>query len=594
MRSLKAFPNGALTMENNLQELNSSNYRLAPGVSDITGWPVRDQRGQLIGEVVELLFDPQAGQVRYLIIALPDRSESAAKRIIIPVGLAERDTDGSAVSLPEVTDEQIAQLPAYAGITGFDAEMEHATRGILEGHSQASYEHPQFYTHQHFNEDRFYPMTDLSQEPAEAVEARAERASRIVARLDHHDQLLTETQPSTTITTMEISEIALDVINDLIKINNDRAAGFEKAGTDLEGDDNGLIPVFNKLAGESLQYAAELTDIAQQYGGEAAEGTSTSGDLHRAWIDIKAAFTGHDLLAVLNECERGEDAAKAAYRDSLDPVNELSPELAQVLRIQQQGITEGHDLIKSLRDQVDTSEDDHDEEGTAQATAPGFEITNGSVDPATQGFAAQPSFDGAAGEYDKTAAYAPEPESIEQEEAWEEEKSSSTGNSKLMEFFVDELKDLLWAERELVDSLPDMAEAATSQELKTAFTNHLVETEVHVSRLEQIFGILGLEPDTTKCDAMAGIVDEGDVIISNTEEGTAQRDVGLIFAGQKAEHYEIASYGGMISLAKTLGYYEIAELLVLTIDEEKSADALLTEIAENHVNYEASTERAEG
>ncbi|MDB5005178.1 MAG: hypothetical protein JWQ34_3403 [Mucilaginibacter sp.] len=387
---------------------------------------------------------------------------------------------------------------------------------------------------------------------------------------------------------MEISEKAFDVINDLIKINNDRVAGFEKAGADLEDYDNGLIAVFNKLAGESRQYAVELTDIARQYGDEAAEGTSTSGDLHRAWIDIKATFTGSDLLAILNECERGEDAAKAAYRDALDPENELNPELAQVLQIQQRGITEGHDLIKSLRDQVETTDDDRNETEN---------ISNTTREPAYQEqqeqFTEQPSYEGAAGEYQNQAAYAPEPESIEQEEAWEEEQASSSANSKLMEFFVEELKDLLWAERELVETLPDMAKAATTQELKTAFTNHLAETETHVTRLEQIFGLLGLEPETTKCDAMSGIIDEGDGIISDTEEGTAQRDVGLIFAGQKAEHYEIASYGGMISLAKTLGYYDIAEMLVLTIDEEKSADALLTEIAENHVNYEASTERAE-
>jgi len=196
-------------------------------------------------------------------------------------------------------------------------------------------------------------------------------------------------------------------------------------------------------------------------------------------------------------------------------------------------------------------------------------------------------------DYQLNEGFIPEPESIEQEEEWQDQQGSGTGNSKLMEFFVNELKDLLWAEQELADTLPDMAEAATSQELKTAFTNHQAETETHITRLEQIFGILGLEPDTTKCDAMSGIIDEGDEIISDTDEGTAQRDVGLIFAGQKAEHYEIASYGGMISLAKTLGYYEIAELLVLTIDEEKSADALLSRIAENHVNYEAGKEPAE-
>lgn len=160
-----------------------------------------------------------------------------------------------------------------------------------------------------------------------------------------------------------------------------------------------------------------------------------------------------------------------------------------------------------------------------------------------------------------------------------------------MEFFVNELKDLLWAERELVETLPDMADAATSAELKNAFEMHLSETRTHVTRLEQIFGILGLEPDSRKCEAMSGILDEGDEIVSITDEGTAQRDVGLIFAGQKVEHYEIASYGGMIALAKTLGYYEVAELLVLTLDEEKTADGKLTEIAENQANYEASTER---
>lgn len=196
-------------------------------------------------------------------------------------------------------------------------------------------------------------------------------------------------------------------------------------------------------------------------------------------------------------------------------------------------------------------------------------------------------------DYQLNEGFIPEPESVEQEEAWREGEATAKSNSKLLEFFIDELKDLLWAERELVDTLPDMAEAATSQELKNAFSSHLEQTETHVTRLEQIFGILGLEPETTTCDAMSGIIDEGDGIINDTEEGTAQRDVGLIFAGQKAEHYEIASYGGMISLAKTLGYYEIAEILVMTIDEEKTADALLTQIAENHVNYDAGNERAD-
>src|ERR1700712_503320 len=192
---------------------------------------------------------------------------------------------------------------------------------------------------------------------------------------------------------MEISEKAIDVLNELIKLNNDRVAGFEKAGTDLEEDDNGLITVFQKLAGESQQYVTELTAIAQQYGGEAAEGTSTTGDLHRAWIDIKSTFTGGGLLAILNECERGEDAIKQAYRNALDADNELGPEITDVLQRQQQGVTEGHDLIRSLRDQAESTGDRTDDQDP---------VTSGTADPATTGFAPEPSFEGAAGEYDQT------------------------------------------------------------------------------------------------------------------------------------------------------------------------------------------------
>lgn len=170
------------------------------------------------------------------------------------------------------------------------------------------------------------------------------------------------------------------------------------------------------------------------------------------------------------------------------------------------------------------------------------------------------------------------------------ETTAVQSNSKLKEFFIDQLEDLLWAEKKLVKTLPKMQEAATSAELKDAFGNHLTQTQEHVSRLEQVFGIIGEDVDTTKCPAMAGIVDEGEDIIDDTEEGTAQRDVGLIFAGQKAEHYEIATYGGMVNLAKTLGYEDAASILRQTLSEEKEADALLTQIAENNINYQASTE----
>lgn len=169
-------------------------------------------------------------------------------------------------------------------------------------------------------------------------------------------------------------------------------------------------------------------------------------------------------------------------------------------------------------------------------------------------------------------------------------KSSMAKDSKLQEFFIDQLQDIYWAERKLVKTLPKLEEAATSQQLKQAFASHLKETEEHVSRLENVFEIIGEEPKAVKCHAMAGIVDEGEDIIDETDDGSSQRDVGLIFAGQKAEHYEIATYGGLIQLAKTLGYNDAAGVMGETLAEEKAADAKLTQIAEANVNQRASKE----
>ena len=166
----------------------------------------------------------------------------------------------------------------------------------------------------------------------------------------------------------------------------------------------------------------------------------------------------------------------------------------------------------------------------------------------------------------------------------------STDNSKLKEFFIDQLEDIYWAEKKLVKTLPKLEDAATTQQLKNAFANHLRQTEEHVTRLENVFNMIGEDADAKKCPAMAGIIDEGEDIIDDTDTGSAQRDVGLIFAGQKAEHYEIATYGGLVQLAKTLGYSEAANLMEQTLSEEKEADNLLTQIAENNVNYKASLE----
>ena len=419
---------------------------------------------------------------------------------------------------------------------------------------------------------------------------------------------------------METTEKTIDVLNDLVKINNDRVAGFEKASENLDEDGRGLRPVFNKLAGESRDNAIALAEKARQFNGGAEEGTSISGSLHRAWLEVKSTFTGNDLESILDECERGEDAIKAAYRSALDDANELPYEVVQLITNQQQGILSGHDLIKSLRDQ--TKAGDLDTNGDAQAnyitTQDNEEWKNKEED--FKPFASNDynnttdkdnDFDEdelalanevpAGPAVDRGPIDVGEYQSLNQEinqnnydlPGQQETDLPASGDSRLQEFFVNELKDLLWAEKKIAGTLPKMKEAATSAELKEAFENHLAETEGHVQRLEQIFGLLGLEPDTTKCDAMDGIVDEGEGIISDTEDGTATRDVGLIFAGQKVEHYEIASYGGMVSLAKTLGYTEAADLLILTLNEEKAADDLLTEIAENNVNYQASGEQKE-
>lgn len=174
-----------------------------------------------------------------------------------------------------------------------------------------------------------------------------------------------------------------------------------------------------------------------------------------------------------------------------------------------------------------------------------------------------------------------------------EPKLTKTNDSALEKLFTDMLKDIYWAEKHLVKTLPKLSKAATSPELKDAFTDHLAATKEHVTRLEEVFELLGKKAQAKKCEAMAGLAEEGTEMIENTEAGTATRDVGLIIAAQKVEHYEIATYGGLAQLATTLGYNDAAEILHSTLEEEKEADSLLTGIAENSVNYESSTEEGE-
>lgn len=162
--------------------------------------------------------------------------------------------------------------------------------------------------------------------------------------------------------------------------------------------------------------------------------------------------------------------------------------------------------------------------------------------------------------------------------------------SLLEKFFVDQLKDMYYAEQHLVKAIPEMQKAATSEELEDAFENHLKQTERHVKRLEKVFQLLGQKVEGKKCEAIEGLTKEAKSIISETKEGTMTRDAALIIAAQKIEHYEIASYGGLVQLAITMELHRAAELLDKTLQEEEDTDATLTQIAETSINVDAENE----
>lgn len=168
-------------------------------------------------------------------------------------------------------------------------------------------------------------------------------------------------------------------------------------------------------------------------------------------------------------------------------------------------------------------------------------------------------------------------------------KPKSNAASGLTELFEDGLKDIFWAEKALTKAIPLMAKNATSPELIDALNMHLTETEEHVSRLEKIFNLMDKKAVAKKCDAMAGLIEEGKGILEETEVGVV-RDAGIIAASQKIEHYEIATYGTLRQFAETLNLLEVATLLEQTLDEEKGADKKLTEVAVNAINVEAAEE----
>ena len=171
--------------------------------------------------------------------------------------------------------------------------------------------------------------------------------------------------------------------------------------------------------------------------------------------------------------------------------------------------------------------------------------------------------------------------------------STQSEETMLRELFIDELKDIYWAEKHLTKALPKMKKSATSEELAAAFEDHLAVTEKQIERVEQVFEILEMTPRAKKCDAMDGLVKEAQSLMEELPKGSAVIDAGLIIAGQKVEHYEIAAYGSLVQLAKTMGENEIANLLQQTLDEEKQADQLLTELAVSGINITAENEPEE-
>ena len=158
----------------------------------------------------------------------------------------------------------------------------------------------------------------------------------------------------------------------------------------------------------------------------------------------------------------------------------------------------------------------------------------------------------------------------------------------LGDLLTEELRDLYSAETQLLDALPKMEEAASSNELKTAFSHHLEQTREHVFRLERIFQQMGEKLSGETCEAMKGLIKEGEVLVKAKGDPDVQ-DAGLIGAAQRVEHYEIAGYGTARSLARRLGEGQIAETLQQTLNEEAEADKKLTSIAESKVNVAAGS-----
>ena len=162
---------------------------------------------------------------------------------------------------------------------------------------------------------------------------------------------------------------------------------------------------------------------------------------------------------------------------------------------------------------------------------------------------------------------------------------------QLDELFHDTLKDIYFAEKKILSTLPKMMKAAQNQDLKAAFEKHRGETQGHVERLERVFGMINKKPQAKTCAAIVGITDEGAEIMEEYK-GSPAHDAGLLAAAQAVEHYEISRYGTLRTWAEELGLKKAVTLLQQTLDEEEATDEALTELAESVVNQQAEAEAA--
>lgn len=170
------------------------------------------------------------------------------------------------------------------------------------------------------------------------------------------------------------------------------------------------------------------------------------------------------------------------------------------------------------------------------------------------------------------------------------ERGRATESSDFREFFIDQLKDIYWAEKHLHQALPKLRKASTSEELAAAFEQHTKDTEWQIELVEKVFDLLGEKPRAKKCEAMEGLLKEAQSVIEDTEKDSYTRDAGLILAAQKAEHYEIASYGTLCIFAGHMGEKKVKKHLEKILENEKETDVNLTKIAESFVNELAAEE----